>query len=110
MNEVFPEFVRDLPEVNIPIPGLKAYLLQGPDHQMLFMEFHEDVEVPPHAHEAQWGVVLQGQIELEIDGVARTYRKGGRMVVPRKARHSAKVHAGYADITFFDQKDRYRPK
>jgi quercetin dioxygenase-like cupin family protein len=74
------------------------------------MEFTEDVEVPEHSHEAQWGIVLAGKIDLTIEGVERTYSKGDCMFIPKGAKHSAKVYAGYADVTFFNQKDRYKPK
>jgi quercetin dioxygenase-like cupin family protein len=74
------------------------------------MEFSEDVEVPKHSHEAQWGVVLAGKIDLAIDGAERTYSKGDSVFIPKGARHSAKVYAGYADVSFFNQKDRYKSK
>jgi quercetin dioxygenase-like cupin family protein len=110
MSEVFPEPITELPEADIPLSGLKAYLSQSENHQILFMQFSEDAEVPEHSHDSQWTVVLQGKTDLTIDGVERTYSKGDRMFVPKGAKHSAKIYAGYADISFFNQKDRYRPK
>lgn len=110
MSDAFPGPVRKLPEVDIPVPGLRAYLSQASDHQILFMEFQQDVEIPAHAHAAQWTVVLEGRMDLEIEAVARTCRKGDRIFIPKGAIHSAHIHAGYADITFFDQKDRYNAK
>ncbi|MHC4536935.1 MAG: hypothetical protein ACYS6K_23555 [Planctomycetota bacterium] len=58
MSEIFPEPIKSLSEADIPLRGIKAYLSQAENHQILFMEFSEDVEVPEHSHEAQWGVVL----------------------------------------------------
>lgn len=110
MSEIFPEPIRNLPLADIPLAGLKAYLSQAEDHQILFMEFSEDVEVPEHCHESQWGVVLEGKTELTVEGVKRTYTKGDHMFIPKGAKHSAKIYAGYADISFFNQKDRYKPK
>ncbi|TKJ33210.1 MAG: cupin [Planctomycetes bacterium B3_Pla] len=110
MAETFPEPIRNLPEVDIPLDGLKAYLSQSDNHQILFMEFDEDVEVPEHSHESQWGVVLEGRADLTIEGVERTYTKGDRVFIPNGAKHSGKIYAGYADISFFDQKDRYKTK
>jgi quercetin dioxygenase-like cupin family protein len=110
MSEIFPEPIRNLPEADIPLKGIKAYLSQAENHQILFMEFAEDVEVADHSHEAQWGVVLAGKIDLTIEGVERTYSKGDSVFIPKGAKHSAKVHAGYADISFFNQKGRYKPK
>jgi len=110
MSQVFPESVAKLPEADIPVPGLKAFLSQGLDHQILFMEFQNDVEIPAHSHAAQWTVVLQGRMELEVEGVVQVCRKGDRILIPADARHSAHVHAGYADISLFDQPDRYKVK
>jgi quercetin dioxygenase-like cupin family protein len=110
MSEVFPEPITDLQEADIPVDGLKGHLSQAVNHQILFMEFSEDAEVPEHSHESQWNVVLEGKIDLTIEGVMRTYSKGDRMFIPRGAKHSAKVYAGYADISFFNQKDRYKAK
>jgi len=110
MSDVFPGSVRKLPKADIPVPGLQAYLSQASDHQILFMEFQDDAEIPAHAHAAQWTVVLEGRMDLEIEGVARTCRKGDRIFIPTGEMHSARIHAGYADITFVDQKDRYKAK
>lgn len=108
MGEIFPEPVRQLPRADLPLPGATAYLSQAPTHQVLFMEFAADVELPPHAHAAQWGVVLVGRIDLVIGGRAHTFGPGDQYYIPAGEVHSAKIHAGYADITFFDQPDRYR--
>ena len=110
MTEIFPEPIRNLPQADIPFDGITAYLSQADNHQILFMEFTEDVEVPEHSHEAQWGVVLAGKIDLTIDGFERTCSKGDSVFIPKGAKHSAKVYAGYADVSFFNQKDRYKPK
>jgi hypothetical protein len=48
-----------LPEVDIPLEGVKAYLSQSENHQIIFMEFSEDVKAPEHSHESQWGIVLE---------------------------------------------------
>ena len=110
MSEIFPEPLRDLSEADIPLEGVKAYLSQGETHQIVFMEFSKDVELPEHSHESQWGVVLEGTIDLIIDGVKQTFTRGDRYFIPKGVKHSAKIYAGYADITFFNQKDRYRVK
>ena len=110
MSEIFPEPIRNLPQADIPFDGITAYLSQAQNHQILFMEFSEDVEVPEHSHEAQWDVVLAGKIDLTIDGIKHTYSKGDSVFIPTGAKHSAKVHAGYADISFFSQKDRWKAK
>lgn len=110
MSKIFPDPVIDLPEADIPLKGIRAYLSQGENHQIIFMEFAEDVDLPEHSHESQWGIVLEGKIELTIDGVRKTYIKGDRYFIPKGIAHSGKIFAGYTDMTFFNQKDRYKEK
>lgn len=106
----FPDPIQSLPEADIPLKGVKAFLSQSDNHQIIFMEFSENVDLPEHNHESQWAVVLEGEIELIIDGVKNRYRKGDRYFIPKGVNHSGKIFAGYADITFFNQKDRYGVK
>ncbi|MFC1881348.1 hypothetical protein ACFL2S_07625 [Thermodesulfobacteriota bacterium] len=42
-----------------------------------------------------------------IGGEESTFTKGDRYYIPSGVKHSAKVFAGYADITFFDEPNRY---
>jgi len=106
----FPEFITALPEADIPVEGVRAKLLQGKDQQVIFMVFERDVEVPQHAHEAQWGVVLDGEIDITIGGVTRTCRKGDSYFIPKDVQHGARIRRGYKDITVFNQQDRYKEK
>jgi quercetin dioxygenase-like cupin family protein len=110
MPNTFPLPITNLPEADIPLKGVRAYLSQAKSHQIILMEFAEDAEVPEHFHESQWGIVLEGQIELTIDGEKRVYSKGDRYFIPKGITHSAKIFAGYTDITYFNQADRYKAK
>lgn len=109
-TETFPKPILTLPQADIPIRGVKAYLSQAENHQIIFMEFSEDVDLPEHDHESQWGIVLEGRIDLVIEGVKQTYKKGDRYFIPKGVKHSGKIFAGYADMTYFNQKDRYGVK
>jgi len=110
MKQVFPEPIRNLPEANIPLDGLTAYLSQSETHQILFMEFEKDVDLPEHAHADQVGIVLEGKIELVIDGKKHLFTKGDRYHIPEGIKHFGKIYAGYADITFFNEPNRYSIK
>jgi len=110
MKSIFPDPIINLPEADIPLKGVNAFLSQGSDHQIIFMSFSEDVDLPEHSHESQWGIVLEGKIDLIIDGVKNTYQKGDRYFIPKGVKHSGKIYAGYADITFFNEKDRFMQK
>ncbi|MBN1777507.1 MAG: cupin domain-containing protein [Clostridiales bacterium] len=110
MKDIFPLPVLNLPEADIPVKGATAYLSQGERHQILFMRFAQDAVIPEHAHAGQWGVVLEGKIELAIGDEKHVFGKGDRYYIPAGVRHSARIFAGYADITYFDQADRYAAK
>lgn len=108
MSKNFPEPIQRLHQADIPINGLCAFLLQGQGCQILFMEFDEDVDLPEHQHESQYGIVLEGKIEFTIDGIKTVYLKGDRYFIPAGKMHAGKIYAGYADITFFDENNRYK--
>nr|WP_092074377.1 cupin domain-containing protein [Dendrosporobacter quercicolus]NSL49928.1 cupin domain-containing protein [Dendrosporobacter quercicolus DSM 1736]SDM92573.1 Cupin domain-containing protein [Dendrosporobacter quercicolus] len=110
MANLFPELITNLPKADLPFANYQAYISQGEKHQIIFMQFDEDIDIPEHSHESQWGVVLEGKIELIIDGVKNTYTKGDSYSIGKGINHSGKIFAGYADITFFNQKDRYSTK
>ncbi len=109
-ENLFPEIITNLPEADIPIEGIQSYLFQGKNQQFIFMSFENDVEVPEHSHEAQWGVVLDGEIELTIDGKKHIFTKGDTYFIPKDVKHSARIRKGYKDLTLFNQKDRYKIK
>ena len=110
MIEIFPDPILKLPEADIPLEGIKAYLAQGETFQIIFMKFEKDVFLEEHTHESQWGIVLEGRIDLTIEGENFTFEKGDRYFIPRGKKHSGRIHKGYADITYFNQKDRYNIK
>lgn len=110
MSDLFPDPIQQLPEADIPLDGITAYLSQAENHQIVFMQFENDAELPEHQHSAQVGFVLEGRIDLIINGEKNTYTKGDIYHIPADTKHSGKIFAGYADITFFDEANRYSKK
>jgi len=110
MKSILPDPILNLPRADIPMKGICAYLSQAETHQIIFMEFDEDIDLPEHSHAAQIGIALEGRIDLVIGGEKQTYVKGDRYYIPSGVKHSGRVYAGYADITFFDDPDRYQAK
>ena len=110
MSSVFPKPILNLPEADIPLEGVKAYLSQGKNYQIIFMEFIKDVLIPEHSHESQWEIILEGKVDYWEEGIKYTYKKGDRFFIQKGKKHSAKVYAGYASIVFFNQKERYKKK
>lgn len=108
--DIFPEAIKRLPLADIPLDGVSGHLAQGSDHQILFMSFDQDVVLSEHTHGAQYGIVLEGRIDLCINGIHCTYYKGDRYYIPAGVKHHGKIYAGYSDITFFEENDRYNKK
>jgi quercetin dioxygenase-like cupin family protein len=68
-------------------------------------------QVPEHSHDyPQWGIVVEGKMELTIDGKAKIYEKGDDYLIPAHARHHAKFLSESRVIDFFSEKARYKPK
>ena len=40
------------------------------------MEIEPIGKVSEHTHSAQWGIVVEGEMELTIGGATKTYKKG----------------------------------
>jgi quercetin dioxygenase-like cupin family protein len=106
-SQPFAEFIRRLPLVDSPLESLRGWLLQDDRALAMFYEIPDGVEVPEHAHGAQWGVVLQGSVEFTIGGETRTYRRGDTYYVPDSVAHSAVISPGYVGIDVFADADRY---
>jgi len=110
-TEGFPRFITDLPEADIQFKGVRAWISQGDDHQVVFFVIAASGEVSEHFHETpQWGVVVEGEMELTINGETRVYQKGDEYYISAKAKHSARFRSRCRTVDFFCEKDRYKPK
>ncbi|SYZ73133.1 Cupin 2 conserved barrel domain protein [Candidatus Zixiibacteriota bacterium] len=109
-NTIYPELIRNMPEIDIPLKGIRGWLLQGKDRQAVFFDIQAGAVVPPHSHCAQMGIMLVGEMELTISGETRTYRKGDCYFIPEGAVHSAKFPTHINVIDIFDSADRYKAK
>ncbi len=108
--ERFPEFIRALPMVDSPLASLRGWMLQTGRAMAMFYEIPDGVDLPEHAHGAQWGVVLEGAIDFTIGGETRTYGPGETYFVDEGELHSAVIHPGYVGIDVFADADRYGAK
>ncbi|MCZ6694288.1 MAG: hypothetical protein O6939_10340, partial [Bacteroidetes bacterium] len=61
MENFYPEMITKLPEADIPFDGVKGWLLQGNDNQVVFFDIAPIGEVAKHAHGAQYGLVIDGE-------------------------------------------------
>ena len=106
----FPEFVTNLPEADIPFPGVRGRISQAPSHQIIFMDIEAIGEVAPHRHGEQWGIVVEGEMELTIGGVTRRYRPGDSYHIPANVEHGATFLTRVRVIDVFADVNRYRAK
>ena len=104
---IFPEIIKKLPKADFSINGATIYISQAKNHQIAFMRFEKDVDLPNHSHDAQWEIVIDGQVDLIIDGITKRYKEGDHFFIPKGVEHSGKIHSGYTSIAFFNQKNRY---
>ena len=111
ITDGFPEVIHQtFPLAEAPIAGFTGRLLQGENCQLVFSEFKEDFQAPPHQHKVHWGLVLEGEAEMTINGETKTYRPGDYYLVPAGATHSAKVKKGTKSIDIWFQKDYLKAK
>jgi len=107
----FPAIIKDLPEADIPFQGVRAWILQGQDCQLIFFEMESTALVPEHSHDyPQWGMVVKGKMMLTVNGKTRTIRKGDDYLIPAKARHRAEFLGPTQVIDLFSEKTRYKAK
>jgi quercetin dioxygenase-like cupin family protein len=104
-----PPFLDALPRAEVPFPEdvVTARAMRTDRALVVIFTFHKDMDLPPHAHGAQWGTVLEGSIDFTIGGDRRTYRPGEGYSIPAGATHSARIPAGTVVIDFFEEPDRY---
>ena len=106
----YPEMIRGLPEVDVPVEGIRGWLLQAGSSQAVFFDIPAGLEVPPHSHCAQWGIVVEGEMSPTIGDQTRTYRAGDWYYIPEGTIHSATFSQRVHVIDYFDAPDRYLPK
>jgi quercetin dioxygenase-like cupin family protein len=84
----YPEVIKQLPEADISVKGIEAHVLQGEKHQLVFFETEPSALVSERSHEYdQWGMMIEGKMELIIDGKTRICENGDEYVIPAHANH-----------------------
>lgn len=105
----YPAFIEALPALDLPLPetAVKAHALRADAGLVVFFEFLEDVSLPPHSHLAQWGVLVEGEVAITVDGTRRVYRPGESWDLAPGVVHAVEVKAGSRAIDVFEEPDRY---
>lgn len=100
-ENLYPAFIKNLPEADLPIEKVVGYLLQGNRGQICFFDFEPGVEVPEHSHGNKWGVVLEGEFSLTMGGEAKRIRKGESYYIPAGVVHYATFDRSCKVMDFF---------
>jgi quercetin dioxygenase-like cupin family protein len=107
----YAKVITDFPEAGIHFEGIKAWILQGETHQLVFFQMEANAKVPEHSHDyPQWGMMIEGEMELTIDGKTRNCKKGDEYLIPARAKHEAHFLAKSRVMDLFSEKTRYRTK
>ena len=106
----YPEMIKSLPEIEIPIDGIRGWLLQSTNRQVVFFEIEPVGNMPAHSHCSQWGIVVDGEMELTIGDQTKIYRKGDSYFILAGVIHSANFPTKIMVIDVFDSPDRYKTK
>jgi quercetin dioxygenase-like cupin family protein len=110
MSEKYPEVIQQLPEADIPFHGVRGRLLQAPSHQVVFFEIEPVGAVAPHSHGAQFGFVFEGEMQLTIDRVTKTYKQGDSYFIPAGVVHQATFKTFTRVMDLFAEPARYQLK
>ncbi|MBN9671381.1 cupin domain-containing protein [Labrenzia aggregata] len=104
-----PDFIKTFPALDVPFPDdvVKSYAIQSDKGLVVFFDFVKDMVLPPHSHLAQWGTVLDGEIEFTIAGETRVFGPGAIYDIPSGAEHGAIIKAGTKVIDVFEEPYRY---
>jgi len=105
----YPNVITCLPSAEINVESAKGWILQAEASQLVFFEFQADTKVPEHSHNyPQWGMVIDGKMELAVDGKPLMCEKGDKYLIPAGAKHYAKFLKRTRVMDYFSEKDRYQ--
>jgi quercetin dioxygenase-like cupin family protein len=104
---LLPPEVLSLPIVEIPVDGATGFCLQDEEKQVVFFVFEEGVSFPDHAHCAQRGTVISGEMVLEIDGRPNLYQAGDHYHVPEGVSHRTVFSARTVLVDMSDDPERF---
>ena len=110
LKDIYAPMMMNLPEADIPFAGVTGRLFQGSDHQIVFFDIQPIGKVAEHSHGAQWGIVIEGEMELTISDKTAVYKKGDYYNIPAGVVHSAVFKCQTQVMDFFEDKDRYKPR
>lgn len=107
-SNLLPREILALPKIEIPVAGVTGFSLRNDEKQLVFFLFDEGVSFPDHSHCEQRGMVVSGEMLMEIDGETNLYEAGDFYVVPTGVSHRASFSRPTFVIDLSDAPDRYK--
>ena len=75
------------------VPGAQTCTFWGENMLLSLVEIEANSEVPPHVHmHEQGGIVIEGEMEMGIDGEVRLLKPGDMYIIPGNVEHYAKCY------------------
>ncbi len=107
MYDSYPDCIKSLPRARIPLRGVTGWVVQGKTAQVVFFEIEAGITIPPHSHCEQFGMVLEGELALTINGKTEICRRGDTYHIPAGVMHSAEFRTRVRVLDFFAEPQRY---
>ena len=106
-SDLFPPEITSLPKVEVPIDGVTGFCVQDEEKQLVFFVFEEGVSFPDHSHCEQRGLVVSGEMIIDIEGQINLFQTGDQYRVPQGVKHRTSFTQRTALIDLSDAPDRY---
>ena len=108
IDNLLPPEILSLPKVEVPVSGVTGYCLQNDEKQVVFFVFDEGVSFPDHSHCEQKGMVVSGEMIIEVDGKSNLYGAGDHYHVTENVAHRTMFSPRTVLLDMSDAPDRYR--
>ena len=104
---LLPEEVLALPIVEVPVDGVTGFVMNDDEKQVVFFVFEEGVPVADHAHCAQRGTVISGEMVMDVEGRTNLYQAGDHYHVPEGVSHRTSFGKRTVLVDMSDDPERY---
>lgn len=75
------------------VPGARTRTFWGEQMLLSLIEVDANSEVPRHTHpHEQAGIIVQGELEMGIDGEVKLLKPGDMYIIPGNVEHYAKAY------------------
>lgn len=89
---MFLRYPQDFKERELA-PGVRTCLAWGERLMLSVVRMEANSFVPLHSHpHEQMGVVLEGEVEMNIGGETRVVKKGDGYLIPGRVEHSGRTY------------------